>query len=115
MSGISTAMSGIRAASARLEISAETMVNQASRSGALSRPDAAPPQKANTTPIPKVYRPIRPNLYAMANATGGGEGVATDPEQARIEQIQASIHYRASLQAFESASRMEDAALDVIA
>jgi hypothetical protein len=107
-------MSGIKAATARLEISAETMVNQASRGGALSRADAAPPKKANTTPVPKVYRPIRANLYALANATGGGEGVATDPDQARIEQIQAASHYRASLEAFEAASRMEDAALDII-
>lgn len=108
-------MSGIRAASTRLETSAETLVNQASRSGALSHADAAPPQKAKTTPVPKVYRPIPANLYAMANATGGGEGVAEDPALAQIEQIQASTHYRASLKAFEAASQIEDAALDLIA
>lgn len=114
MSAISAAMSGIKAASARLEVSAESLVNQAARAGGLPRADAAPPQKTHTTPVPKVYRPMRANLFSAANSTGGGEGVATDPEQARLELIKASGHYRASLKAFEAAQRMEDAALDII-
>ena len=135
-------MSGVRAATARMEVSAENLANQQTR-GVLPGQDATPPLKPNTTPIPKVYRPTKVNLYSL-DQTGGGVGVqyrqvtpgyyatydptaayadqdgmvaapAVDPASEVVEQIQASVHYRASLKAMQRLQDAEDSVLDIIA
>lgn len=136
------AISGMRAASARLEVSAQNTANADSR-GALPRSDSAPAANPVATPIPKVYRPIRANLYSLARTSDGGVAVsyqqvtpgyfelydpqspaadkdgmaaapAVDPAAERLEQIQASVQYRLSIESLEAALHTQDAALDIL-
>jgi flagellar basal-body rod protein FlgC len=135
-------MSGMRAASARLEVSADNLVNQQTR-GAVPANEAGPALKPASTPVPKVYRPMRANLYSLTTQQGGGVGVqyqqvtpgyfevhdpaapqangkgmvaapAVDTGAELIEQIQAAVHYRTSLKALQAAQDMSDAALDIL-
>lgn len=135
-------MSGMRAAAARLEVSAETIVHQPTR-GTLPGPDSTPPLNPQATPAPKVYRPIRANLYSLDHSSGGGVGVRysqvapgyyavydptagyadkdgmvaapdTDPAAEVIEHIQASVHYRASLKAMQQLQDVGKSVLDIL-
>ncbi len=108
MSTIAIAMSGMRAATARFESAAETLVTQPLQPPAPGR-DAAPPANPMATPMPKVYRPLKTGLHGLAP----GHLPAQDPAGALVEQQQASAHYRASLGLLRTANAMQDEALDL--
>jgi|GEM_PF-6018540 len=144
MSAISLAMSGVKPAAAKADTSAQNTANLLVRIAA-PRGDAAPPANPAATPAPKVYRPMRANLYSLSsNASGGAANVryqqitpgyyltyepkAPEAEEdgmiaapphdrasKRLEQIQAAVHYRLSMAALQTADDMQAAAVDVIA
>lgn len=80
----SIAMSGMRAATARLEASAENTAN-AQVQGQVPGADAAPAVNPAATPIPRVYRPIRANMQALPSngfdGSGGGVEASFQPAE----------------------------------
>lgn len=143
MSVISIAMSGVRAATARLDASADNLAHQFQRAP-LAEAEAGPPAKPGASPAPKVYRPVRANLYSLASSTGQGVRVAytqadpgfiaaydpsareanadgfvalpnVSPEAERLEQMQAASQYRMSLSLVAADDEMQKSALDVLA
>lgn len=141
MSAISIAMSGMQASVARLEVSAQN-VAAADVRGVAPRSDAPIPVNPAATPIPKVYRPMRVNLYSLEPGGGVGtlyrqitpgyisvyqpdhpgaddEGMIASPEvypnSERVEQIQAAVNYRMALAVIGTAEDMHEAIKDVLA
>ncbi len=83
MNVVSIAMSGMRAATARFEASAENTVNAQTR-GQVPSVDAAPPVNPAATPIPKVYRPLRARMQTLppgSDGVGGGVEAKFQPAQ----------------------------------
>jgi hypothetical protein len=136
MSVAAAAMTGIRAATARQEISTEVLSTLPARPP-LTRGETAPPQQPDTTPMPKVHRPARANLYGLARTAAPaplayrqitpGYFQAFDPEADssdnevpapipgdRLEHIRAAVRYRSSQDLLEPSSAPRDTPVDVL-
>lgn len=142
MSGISFAMSGIRAASVRVDASPQTAAGAVGAVRAAA-PASDPPLAARpmATPIPRVYRPVRANLYSRAPGGGPGrvdrqmapeffsihgprdpppddDGMAAAPpsypQSDRLERQQATIKYRVALQVIDTAGDLSTSIKNVL-
>lgn len=136
MSVVIAAMTGIRAVSARQEVSTETLAKLPARPP-VSRSEAAPPIKPAATPLPKVYRAARANLYGLAKTAGGDAAIAYrqitpgyfqvhDSESDdtkitpatsgsdRLEQVRAAISYRSSQSLRNTPSPSRRIVIDVL-
>ena len=129
-------MPGARAGAVRVDVSAPTAAAAAVRS---TGPGTDAPVAANprATPTPKVYRPVRANLYSRAqgggsgrayrevgsgffsinqgsDADGGEDAVPTYPLSDRLEHKQATISYSVALHVVQTLEDRQTSINDVV-
>ena len=83
MSVLSIAMSGMAAATAKLNVSAQNVANSQSY-GAL--PDAPPPASPTAAPAPRPYQPQQLLQFSVADSQGAGVATRVEPRQGEAQK-----------------------------
>ena len=129
ISAINTAISGLNAASRRLENSANNIVNQFSTSTSLNGQTVNQPftpldvqqvsvQGGGVATVVKEKDPASATFYDPTNPQANDQGLVTFPNvdtaQELIGQQIAAYDYRANLKTIQTADKMQQKLLDII-